>query len=70
MAAASGEGDVLTLIESTYTKPKNLSSYIGLKNAYVHIWLYVEDVSLINREADGYLEIGSGGVWNAGDRAV
>lgn len=66
MAAASGEGDVLTLIESTYTKPKDLSSYIGLKNAYVHIWLYVEDVSLINREADGYLEIGSGGVWNAG----
>lgn len=63
---ASGRGDLLTQIESTYAKPMNLTRYIRGKDAYLHLWVYLEDASLINRDMDGYLEIGSGGAWNAG----
>ncbi len=61
----SGTGAVLTMIESGYAKPMNLTPYIQDKEAYLHFWVYIENASVINRDMDGYFEIGSGGAWNA-----
>lgn len=64
IAAAGVTGNGLTLIERVYSRAKDLSAYVGKENAYIHFWLYVENVEYINN-ADGRLEISSGGFWGS-----
>lgn len=47
MATASGNENVLTVIESTYTKPKDLSAFADNEEAYIQFWLYVEDAACL-----------------------
>ncbi len=65
MIEAAGTGDVLTVIESTYTRPKDLSAYAKDGNAWIQFWLYLEDASAFNRRIDAYFELGSGGAWDS-----